>query len=131
MLKLTYGQFTGVIQVMKVVSNQMVLTFCENLPGKQFFTIVLSRQPNIFSAEVKILFHVFSIKKISQHFQKFIRCHRNATILTYNRFLFQFFFIVSRFRILEAYIRYSCIVVCKQCQCEKCVTDQHQCKACR
>ncbi|XP_055307374.1 uncharacterized protein LOC129571588 [Sitodiplosis mosellana] len=51
MMKLNYGQFSGVIQVMKVVSNQMVLTFCENLPGKQFFTIVLSRKPNIFSAE--------------------------------------------------------------------------------
>lgn len=61
MLKLNYGQFTGVIQVMKVVSNQMVLTFCENLPGKQFFTIILSRQPNIFSAEVR-LFHPFSTR---------------------------------------------------------------------
>ncbi|XP_031621577.1 uncharacterized protein LOC116339689 [Contarinia nasturtii] len=51
MIKLNYGQFTGVIQVMKVVSNQMILTFCENLPGKQFFTIVLSRQPNSISNE--------------------------------------------------------------------------------
>lgn len=61
MMKLNYGQFTGVIQVMKVVSNQMVLTFCENLPGKQFFTIVLSRQPNIFSAEVEHLIRLFLI----------------------------------------------------------------------
>lgn len=51
MLKLNYGQFSGTIQVMKAVGSHMVLTFCENLPGSQLFSIVLSRKPNTMSID--------------------------------------------------------------------------------
>lgn len=52
MLKLSYGQFTGTVQVMKAVGHHMVLTFCENVPGSQLFSIILSRKPNALSIDV-------------------------------------------------------------------------------
>lgn len=54
MLKLNYGQFSGTVQVMKAVGNHMVLTFCENLPGSQLFSIILSRKPNTLSIDVSL-----------------------------------------------------------------------------
>lgn len=45
-------QFSGTVQVMKAVSNHMVLTFCENLPGSQLFSIILSRKPDTMSMDV-------------------------------------------------------------------------------
>lgn len=49
-----YSQFTGTVQVMKAVGNHMVLTFCENLPGSQLFSIVLSRRPDTLSVDVSL-----------------------------------------------------------------------------
>lgn len=49
-----FAQFTGTVQVMKAVGNHMVLTFCENLPGSQLFSIVLSRRPDTLSVDVRI-----------------------------------------------------------------------------
>uniref|UniRef100_A0A182PBA8 Lipocalin/cytosolic fatty-acid binding domain-containing protein n=1 Tax=Anopheles epiroticus TaxID=199890 RepID=A0A182PBA8_9DIPT len=45
MIQLQYVQFTGTVQVLKAVNNQLVLNFCQSLPGGQLFTIVLSRVP--------------------------------------------------------------------------------------
>ncbi|XP_052867070.1 uncharacterized protein LOC128273184 [Anopheles cruzii] len=45
MIQLQYVQFTGTVQVLKAINNQLVLTFCQSLPGGQLFTIVLSRVP--------------------------------------------------------------------------------------
>lgn len=50
--QMKYAQFTGTVQVMKAVSNHMVLTFCENLPGSQLFSIILSRRPDTLSMDV-------------------------------------------------------------------------------
>lgn len=60
MLKLNYGQFTGIVQVMKAVGHHMVLTFCNNLPYSQFFSIVLSRHHNTLSADVRkfLILHI-------------------------------------------------------------------------
>lgn len=46
MADLHYNQFTGTIQVIKAVGNHIVLTFCQNLPTSQLFSIVLTRHPN-------------------------------------------------------------------------------------
>lgn len=47
------SEFVGTVQVMKAVGNHMVLTFCENLPGSQLFSVVLSRLPNTLSTDVR------------------------------------------------------------------------------
>jgi len=46
MTDLHYNQFTGTIQVIKAVGNHIVLTFCQNLPTSQLFSIVLTRHFN-------------------------------------------------------------------------------------
>uniref|UniRef100_A0A1Q3FP71 Uncharacterized protein n=2 Tax=Culex tarsalis TaxID=7177 RepID=A0A1Q3FP71_CULTA len=51
MIKLPYVHFSGTVQVLKAVNNQLVLTFCQSLPGSQLFTVVLSRQPMGLSPE--------------------------------------------------------------------------------
>ncbi|ETN60586.1 hypothetical protein AND_007786 [Anopheles darlingi] len=45
MIQLQYVQFTGTVQVLKAINNQLVLTFCQSIPSGQLFTIVLSRIP--------------------------------------------------------------------------------------
>lgn len=52
MIQLQYVQFTGTVQVLKAVNNQLVLNFCQSLPGGQLFTIVLSRVPMSLGPEV-------------------------------------------------------------------------------
>lgn len=52
--QMKYAQFTGTVQVMKAVANHMVLTFCENLPGSQLFSIILSRKPDMLSMDVSV-----------------------------------------------------------------------------
>lgn len=51
MVQLPYIQFTGTVQVLKAINNQLVLTFCQSLPGGQLFSVVLSRQPMGLSPE--------------------------------------------------------------------------------
>lgn len=51
MIKLPYVHFSGTVQVLKAVNNQLVLTFCQSLPGSQLFSVVLSRQPMGLSLE--------------------------------------------------------------------------------
>ncbi|XP_065078057.1 uncharacterized protein LOC135701216 [Ochlerotatus camptorhynchus] len=51
MVQLPYIQFTGTIQVLKAINNQLVLTFCQSMPGGQLFSVVLSRQPMGLSPE--------------------------------------------------------------------------------
>lgn len=48
MQRLNYGQYDGTIQVLRVTSNYILLTFCV----EEFFTIILTREPNILSLEV-------------------------------------------------------------------------------
>ncbi|XP_050083816.1 uncharacterized protein LOC126570248 [Anopheles aquasalis] len=45
MIQLQYVQFTGTVQVLKAINNQLVLTFCQSIPSGQLFTVVLSRIP--------------------------------------------------------------------------------------
>lgn len=51
MAQMPYIQFTGTIQVLKAINNQLVLTFCQSLPGGQLFSVVLSRKPMGLSPE--------------------------------------------------------------------------------
>uniref|UniRef100_A0A336JY31 CSON013690 protein n=1 Tax=Culicoides sonorensis TaxID=179676 RepID=A0A336JY31_CULSO len=51
MLELPYNQFTGTVQVIKAVGTHIVLTFCQNLPTSQLFSIVLTRHPNELSVD--------------------------------------------------------------------------------
>ncbi|XP_058823683.1 uncharacterized protein LOC131684647 isoform X2 [Topomyia yanbarensis] len=51
MTQLSYNQFTGTVQVLKAINNQLVLTFCQSLPGGQLFSVVLSRHPMGLSPE--------------------------------------------------------------------------------
>lgn len=53
--KQNFGQFTGVIQVIKTVGNHMVLTFCEK--DGRLFSIALTRSSNQITADVRILSH--------------------------------------------------------------------------
>lgn len=51
MIQLPYVQFTGTVQVLKAINNQLVLTFCQSIPGGQLFSVVLTRQPMGLSPE--------------------------------------------------------------------------------
>ncbi|XP_058451197.1 uncharacterized protein LOC131430330 [Malaya genurostris] len=51
MVQLSYNQFSGTVQVLKAINNQLVLTFCQSLPGGQLFSVVLSRHPMGLSPE--------------------------------------------------------------------------------
>lgn len=70
MLKLNYDQFTGTIQVMKAIGRHMVLTFCENLPRSQLFSVVLSRRGQELTADVSLIFSAQT--NISNFIQSFL-----------------------------------------------------------
>lgn len=71
MLELPYNQFTGTVQVIKAVGTHIVLTFCQNLPTSQLFSIVLTRHPNELSSEVSLkrlflnFYHKFMLQILS------------------------------------------------------------------
>ncbi|XP_046806929.1 uncharacterized protein LOC111683244 [Lucilia cuprina] len=47
-----YSQFTGTVQVVKAVSDHLVLTFCSSDLHHSIYTIVLSREPQGLSQDV-------------------------------------------------------------------------------
>ncbi|KAM7354968.1 uncharacterized protein ACRADG_001244 [Cochliomyia hominivorax] len=47
-----YSQFTGTVQVVKAVSDHLVLTFCSNDLHHSIYTIVLSREPQGLSHDI-------------------------------------------------------------------------------
>lgn len=47
-----YSHFGGTIQVLKAVGNHMVLTFCHQLPDRQLYSILLSRELNLENVEI-------------------------------------------------------------------------------
>ncbi|KXJ76579.1 hypothetical protein RP20_CCG009332 [Aedes albopictus] len=51
MTQLPNVQFTGTVQVLKAINNQLVLTFCQSVPGGQLFSVVLTRHPMGLSPE--------------------------------------------------------------------------------
>lgn len=57
MIGINYDQFTGTVQVMKVIGRHMVLTFCENLPGSQLFTVILTRSQQSVTTDVSLSNH--------------------------------------------------------------------------
>lgn len=72
MLDLPYNQFTGTVQVIKAVGTHIVLTFCQNLPTSQLFTIVLTRHPNELSYDVSIgFFELLFLSNLSRLVNKF------------------------------------------------------------
>lgn len=80
-----YSHFAGTIQVLKAVGNHLVLTFCHQLPKRQLYTIILSRQLTLDRLEVHGVHNMLnrkglktnSVKKvcsggISQRFNVFL-----------------------------------------------------------
>ncbi|XP_055307384.1 uncharacterized protein LOC129571597 [Sitodiplosis mosellana] len=67
--KQNFGQFTGVIQVLKFVGNHVVLNFCEN--DGRLFSIALARSPNMYTPEdlasVHTLFQRRGLSAYSAH----------------------------------------------------------------
>ncbi|XP_008200112.1 uncharacterized protein LOC103314838 [Tribolium castaneum] len=47
-----YSSFAGTVQVIKAVGSHLVLTFCHQLPDRQLFTILLSRERKLSSADI-------------------------------------------------------------------------------
>ncbi|XP_056638254.1 uncharacterized protein LOC130446193 [Diorhabda sublineata] len=47
-----YSHFGGTIQVVKAVGNHMVLTFCHQLPDRQLYSILLSRELKLENVEI-------------------------------------------------------------------------------
>ena len=47
-----YSQFTGTVQVVKAVSDHLVLTFCSSDMHHSIYTVVLSREPQGLSQDV-------------------------------------------------------------------------------
>lgn len=108
--QMKFAQFTGTVQVMKAVSNHMVLTFCENLPGSQLFSIILSRKPDTLSMDVS--FH---------------RCLYHISFINFNVLLSLSGFIFSCCRICKVYALYLIVVGFRLYRFEKYAMDQHQC----
>lgn len=48
----SFGAFSGTIQVIIYNENYLVLTFCENVPQQQLFSIMLTRHSNSLSMDV-------------------------------------------------------------------------------
>lgn len=70
------NQFLGIVQVMKAIGNQLVLTFCQATPDNRLYTIVLARQPASLAAEVRkfsIYFslYIITVRKEHTHTQKY------------------------------------------------------------
>lgn len=112
--QMKYAQFTGTVQVMKAVGSHMVLTFCENLPGSQLFSIILSRKPDMLSMDVSMHSPSFSSS--------------NHEILIIFRLLL---FVFISHRICKVCDLYLIAVVFRRYQFEKYAVDQHQCTAYR
>lgn len=51
--KSPYPQSNGTLQVMKARDGHLVLTFCQESPHEEFFTIILFRKPNMNTPEVR------------------------------------------------------------------------------
>lgn len=51
-LKSQFSHYAGNIQVLKAVGNHMVLTFCHQLPERQFYSILLSREIKLSPVEI-------------------------------------------------------------------------------
>ncbi|RZB40171.1 uncharacterized protein BDFB_013885, partial [Asbolus verrucosus] len=47
-----FGNFAGTVQVIKAVGNHLVLTFCHQLPDRQLFTILLSREHTLDKTDI-------------------------------------------------------------------------------
>lgn len=110
MLKLNYGQFTGTIQVMKAVGNHMVLTFCENLPGSQLYSVILSRKPGTLSIDVRFDFWFLNLV-LTFNFSSIYP--RNLNLNSINR-------------TYKVYVHCSTVVVYQLYQFDEFATDQIQ-----
>lgn len=74
MMKLIYDQFSGV-QVIEVLNDHIILTFCIHQPRSQFFSIILTRNPNSISVDVRFFFRRhFSLLLNTQLMQDNFKC---------------------------------------------------------
>jgi hypothetical protein len=51
-LEPAFSHFAGTIQIIKAVGNHLVLTFCHQLPQRQLYTVLLSRQNKLDKADI-------------------------------------------------------------------------------
>jgi len=66
MLQPHYNQFAGTFQVLKAVSDHMVLTICQRLPESRLYSVVLSREPNQLSrSDLHSLHNLLNRKDLS------------------------------------------------------------------
>lgn len=48
----SFSAFTGIVQVIAVADNYLLLTFCETVPHKELFSIILTRHLNSLPIDV-------------------------------------------------------------------------------
>lgn len=60
-----YSNFAGTVQVIKAVGNHMALTFCHQLPERQLFTIILSRQNRLEKVDIHSVHGLLSRRGLS------------------------------------------------------------------
>ncbi|VEN33835.1 unnamed protein product [Callosobruchus maculatus] len=63
-----FSHFAGTIQVLKVVGDHMVLNFCHQLPERQLYTVLLSRQLFLPKNEVQGVHNMLNRKGLSTNF---------------------------------------------------------------
>lgn len=62
-----YDYFAGTVQVLKAVGSHMVLTFCYQMPDKQMFSVVLSREHKLTNSDIHGLHNLFTRKGIETY----------------------------------------------------------------
>lgn len=90
MMKLIYDQFSGV-QVIEVLNDHIILTFCIHQPRSQFFSIILTRNPNSISVDVRFFLatfftftkHSIDARQFYMLFYHFRNCRGGAIYLNF------------------------------------------------
>lgn len=62
-----FSHFAGTIQVIKVVGDHLVLTFCHQLPKKELYTVILSRAVGLPEEEIHAVRGQLHRKGLSIH----------------------------------------------------------------
>ncbi|KAJ8913561.1 hypothetical protein NQ315_017112 [Exocentrus adspersus] len=64
-LKSQFGHFAGTVQVLKAVGNHMVLTICHQVPTRQLYSIILSREPKLGPVEIHSIHRMLNRKGVN------------------------------------------------------------------
>lgn len=87
------NSFAGTIQVLKAVGSHMVLVFCQQVPDRQLFSILLSRTPSLSLQEIHGVHNLLGRRRLNiSHVKKV--CQVNSSEKLYVSVSIVSFFII-------------------------------------